>query len=352
VQLSKVQDKLLTILNSMPLVIAVVDSEWKVKKVSDAAVSLASSSQENMVNSRLGAAFRCLNSLDDPRGCGFGPQCEHCMIRSSVLSTFTTGKAHTKIEARLPIQREGSVTHYWMLVSTSRIDGDQVLVILEDITEHKEITDRLRQEIKEKDILLKEIHHRVKNNLSVVAGLLRLQSEEIETVAQAKTALLESQNRVYTMSLVHEKLYQGKSYTHIDIESFINSLINELGNLYASDKAITYAVKVEITSLDISRAIPAGLILNELIANALEHGFKDRRSGKIDISLTVVNNNQGSLRVSDDGVGIPEELDIEQTGSLGLKLVNLLAEQLEGTLQIISDKGSLFHIVFPLTETV
>ena len=212
----------------------------------------------------------------------------------------------------------------------------------------KQAEEQIRASLQEKEMLLKEIHHRVKNNFQVIASLLHLQSRYI----QDKTALnvfKESQDRIRSMALVHERLYQSKNLAKVDLNGYIEMLAKGLFRSYGADpKRISLITEVRDIALGIDIAIPCGLIVNELVSNSLKYGFPEGWKGKGEIRIALSQKNGFiDLVVSDNGVGLPEGLDIRNTESLGLRLVALLAEdQLQGKMTLGKKKGTQFHIQF------
>ena len=205
--------------------------------------------------------------------------------------------------------------------------------------------DRLAASLAEKDTLLKEVHHRVKNNLQVIASLLRLQADGIGD-PRLTVALRESQNRVESMALIHEQLYETENLREVDLARHASLLASNLVHSYAVDDRISWDVSIEPVSLAVDRAIPAGLILNELISNAFKHAFPGGRKGSLSIEGRRCD---GSvvLEVRDDGVGIPEDVDPARPKSLGLEIVAILTRQLKGTLEIERGRGALCRVTFP-----
>ncbi len=239
-----------------------------------------------------------------------------------------------------------------VLLSSSPLDPEDhnigVTFTALDITERRESEFRIEQELKEKVVLLKEIHHRVKNNLQIIISLLNLQSHHIKDEVTLN-AFKESKNRIRSMAIVHEKLYQSKSFSSIDFREYAETIIHELCRIYRTASSVSVQSHIEGIQLDLDSAVPCGLILNELITNALKHAFKDHQSGQIDIYFNQ-NETEYCLSVKDNGGGISNIPDLLQTESLGLKLVGILTEQLGGTIQIESNHGSRFEIRFPVTS--
>lgn len=216
-----------------------------------------------------------------------------------------------------------------------------------DITDKKKSEEALKRSLKEKEILLKEIHHRVKNNLQIVTSLLKLQAGYVSD-EKVKQLFRESQNRVHSMSLIHQKLYQTKDIAHIDFKEYIETVTTHIQHSYGilEDRV---KIKTEVSNMvmSIDNAIPAGLIINELVSNSLKHAFPDGRCGNIFINAAFDEfNNEYWLLIRDDGIGMNEIPDIERSSSFGLKLVYTLVQQLDGIIEIVTKGGSEFRIQF------
>jgi two-component sensor histidine kinase len=204
--------------------------------------------------------------------------------------------------------------------------------------------EKLKASLNEKTMLLKEIHHRVKNNLQIIVSLLNLQSRSVKDDSVLAT-IRESQNRVKAMALVHEKLYRAEDISHIDLSDYIRFLGTGLFQFYdARSRGIRFTLDAPDVRVDINTAIPLGLILNELISNALKYAFPKGKGGEISVSirreektLTVI--------VRDDGIGIPPDFDWQNAPSLGLRLVNSLVDQLDGTVELDRASGTKFTMV-------
>ncbi|BAY83992.1 signal transduction histidine kinase [Calothrix parasitica NIES-267] len=213
-----------------------------------------------------------------------------------------------------------------------------------DITARKHVEDKLKASLKEKEVLLKEIHHRVKNNLQIISSLLRLQCGYIKD-KQALDIFQDSQNRVRAMALIHENLYQTKDLAKIEFSEYIRKLKNNLVRCY-NIKNIDIKTNIEKLYLKLDTAIPCGLIINELISNSMKHAFKNSDKGEIYVEFITLQKGKYSLSVSDDGVGVTENFDSLKKQSLGLELVWNLVEQLEGTIVYNSKLGTSFRITF------
>jgi PAS domain S-box-containing protein len=226
--------------------------------------------------------------------------------------------------------------------------GAMVLAAVVDISDRKREEEHLRAALKEKEVLLGEIHHRVKNNLQIVHSLLDLQSNLVTDPA-AIEMLRESQNRIRSMGLIHQLLYVSKDFAEVDFAAFFDTLIPILVSSYAmqSDR-FTISINAAHGQLPLNAAVPCGLIANELISNAFKHAFPGDRRGEIKVELTRDPTGQAVLMVSDDGIGIPEDLVLEDMPTFGLQLVMLLADQLGGELQIQRSAPTRFLLRFPM----
>lgn len=211
--------------------------------------------------------------------------------------------------------------------------------------ERKKAEEKIKASLKEKEVLLKEIHHRVKNNLQIVSSFLNLQSKFIDD-PEIVNMFNETKNRVKTLALVHEKLYESHAQ-YVDIKEYINSIIDLLAYSY-HDKDHRIALKMECVTddkLNIDIAIPCGLIINELVSNAFKHAFPNERKGTINIQL-MEKDGAYELIIKDDGIGIPEKFNPQETNSLGLEIVMLLSEQLNGEISFIRDNGTTVRLKF------
>lgn len=230
------------------------------------------------------------------------------------------------------------------------INGEQGQILnqtmIRDITSRKKDEEKIIASLKEKEVMLSELHHRVKNNLQIITSLLRIQSVNI-TDKEALNAINVSQNRVNSMALVHERLYKSKNLSLVDFEDYIKHLTSHLLQVYGAKKSnIELDVNVKKVLFSVDTAIPAGLIVNELVSNSLKHAFKNRNSGKISIELKPISKSEYYLKVADDGVGISKEFNPNKSATLGLQLVSMLTKQLAGEISVKREKGTEIAISF------
>jgi two-component sensor histidine kinase len=230
-------------------------------------------------------------------------------------------------------------------------DAPATQTIFLDITVRKQAEQQIRASLQEKEILLKEIHHRVKNNLQVISSLLDLQADYVED-PQLLQVFQDSQHRVRSMALVHEKLYQSQNLADIKTEDYVQNLVQYLFSAYNNrPNTIRLIINVDNITLDIYKAVPCGLIISELVSNTLKYAFPETsvqsfHNAELQIQLRVRSDEQLILTVSDNGVGLPSDLDWQNASSLGLRLVWMLTQQLQGVLEVNTDSGTTFKVTF------
>ncbi|MFB2837027.1 histidine kinase dimerization/phosphoacceptor domain -containing protein [Floridanema evergladense] len=324
--LQQANDQLQAVLDAVPGLVSWISSDLKYIGVNHHLCAVFNQLPESFVGKELGfldTSFDFANFM-------------------SAFMCTAQESARQVIDAKI----NGTLRNY-LIAAQKYQQGQAAVAVGIDITEQKQAEQKLKASLQEKEVLLKEIHHRVKNNLQVISSLLKLQSEYIKD-GEVISLLSDSYNRVRSMALIHEKLYQSQGLAQIDAADYINSLTNNLVSFHKqiSDR-IDLDIQIEPISLDIDTAIPCGLIINELICNALKYAFVDRSTGKITIKLKVIKNKFIMLEIADNGIGLPPGFNIEMNETLGLQLVNNLTNQLDGTLKVCSQSGTYFCITFP-----
>lgn len=271
-------------------------------------------------------------------------------VRQSFLSHINSnGSIPFYVEIRCR-HRNGSLI--WVICSGQVIDWDQdgtplrVIGCHLDITRQKQAEAKLAASLHEKETLLKEIHHRVKNNLLVVSSLLSWQAEDVQDVKLLR-AIEDSQQRINSMALIHEKLYGSQDLARINFGDYLESLIRQIFATMVSQTSNLYLnTDLDTVWLNIETAAPCGLIVNELVTNAIEHAFPNRRTGQLGVSLKQMSDQALILTVADDGIGLPPDFDCQQTSTLGWQLIYLLTDQLEGELRVERKSGTKVAIAF------
>jgi predicted ATPase/two-component sensor histidine kinase/GAF domain-containing protein len=236
--------------------------------------------------------------------------------------------------------------HIVMHARTNKLGELEFVGTAMDVTAFKQIQWRLQASLEEKDALLKEVHHRVKNNLQLISSLLSLQAARITDPAVAEQ-LTESRNRVRSMALVHENLYRAGNFARIPMRPHIQNLVAHLLRAYGLDgQNIELFTEIDDVELSLDRAISAGLIINELVSNALKHAFSKSRAGNVQVGLRLLDGRRCILAVTDNGVGLPADFDVARAASMGLQLVHDLTQQLQGTIAVQRGCGTSFTITF------
>ena len=269
-------------------------------------------------------------------------------ISSSWLPIAREGKEFSR-EFRITMKK-GDLRWVHSRITALRTDEDQLtgyVSTIEDITDNKKSEDMIRASLSEKELLLREIHHRVKNNLQVVSSLLNMQSAQIKN-EEALQIFKESQNRVKSMALIHEKLYSSQNLSKIKFDDYIRNLSTHLFRTYKIDSNVII-LNLNIDKdilLGIDTAIPCGLILNELITNSVKYAFPQDKQGEITVEFCHNANGSYTLSVGDNGVGLPAGMDIKKTETLGMQLVDTLTEQVDGMLELDRKNGTRFRFTF------
>lgn len=260
-----------------------------------------------------------------------------------------SGKIKNFSREQTYVRKDGELLSANVTVSLVRDSNDNpnyFVAVFEDITERKEYERQLEESIKEKEVLLKEVHHRVKNNMQVISSILNLQSSYISD-ENALAILRESQDRIKSMSFVHESLYQSKTLSEVNFAEYIQNITRNLYHSYGRPEGgIDLEFELENLYLNLDTSIPCGLIINEIVSNSLKYAFHGREKGKIKIEFSKLSDGRLKLIVSDDGIGLAEDFDIENAESLGLQLVTTLITQVSGELEIDVSRGTKFNIVF------
>jgi len=248
-------------------------------------------------------------------------------------------------------RKDGEVRRLHVFRKEVLWDGErQFQVVYEDITELKQAEEALHASLREKELLLSEVHHRVKNNMQVISGLLDLQARSSGN-PELTGMLNESQSRIQSMALVHDRLYNSKDFVKIDLADYVTTLSRDLFKSYRiNPRKIELVIPTDgDVCVDINKAIPCGLILNELISNVLKHAFPGDGQGELQIIIRKTKSTEIEIVVRDNGLGLPDDVDIHQPKTIGLYLVNgLVKNQLDGQIEVRRDNGTEFRIIFSL----
>jgi PAS domain S-box-containing protein len=245
------------------------------------------------------------------------------------------------------VKKDGSIIWVELVSSLIEYQGKPAVQgAAVDITDHRQAEEQIRASLREKEVMLREIHHRVKNNMQIILSLLRIQSRLV-TDPETREMFKQSQNRIRSMALIHEALYKSDDLANIDFSDYISRMATHLLSFYREEIGhVKFAQEAQGIFLDVNKAIPCGLILSELISNALKHAFPGRRDGEILIRMNRDKKGKYTLAVKDTGVGFPEKLDFREAKTLGLQLVTDLTAQLHGQIELQRREGTEFTIRF------
>jgi PAS domain S-box-containing protein len=331
---------------------ALRESEARFRHMADHAPVMVWVTEPDGSRSFLSQSWYAFTGQTPATGLGFGClEAVHPEDRDAARDTFlaaTSGHQAFRLDYRL--WRHDGVYRWAIDAAAPRVAADGTLLgyigSVMDISERKRAEEELQASVREKEVLLKEVHHRVKNNLQLVASLLHLQSDQLKDPEDQ--ALFEDiQNRVRSMALIHESLYHTGDFAHFNFARYVGNLSTHLFQAYRAETShICLHTELEEVAFDVDTAVPCGLILNELLTNALKYAFPDGRTGDIHIGLRDEAGHV-TLRVHDTGIGFPEGLDFRHTEPLGLQLVGMLTEQLGGTITLARERGTTFAVTFP-----
>ena len=326
------EDKYKTLFEADPNYTILIDIDHFIMDVNAATIDITGLSKEKLIGKHLNDLDIILN--------------EDKVQHIDKIVDLLDGNKVKPFEARL-IDKNGNLR--WVNVRLTSIEKDNVisfiLIIASDITELKKYENEIQDSLHEKEILLQEIHHRVKNNMQIISSLLSIQTRYVDD-EESINVLKESQNRVKSLAMIHEKLYKSKNFNKIYLLDYIESLVWDLFYSYGIEKGrIKPILDIDDIKLNIETSVPCGLIITELVSNCLKYAFPDQSEGELKVSLKTIDDFY-ELTICDNGVGIPEDIDFFNTDSLGLQLVNSLTDQIDGKIEFDRSNGTKFTIIF------
>jgi len=288
-----------------------------------------------------------------------GSVCGAAVIGVGIIFSTSTAKPINKLKSATEIIAGGDLKHrvgidrndeIGVLANSFNTMADELMKkneeLLAENAERRRAEEQNKTSLKEKEVLLREVHHRVKNNLQIISSLLDMSSMQTQN-QETMDLFADSRNRINSIALIHSQLYRSERFDQINMEKHIQELSKNLLQLYSMQNAITLDIKSKNIYLNVNKAVPCALVLNELITNVCKHAYREEQKGTIWISMQKSDANTFSLRVKDEGVGIPEEVDFGRVKSLGMSLVrNLVYNQLKGKIDVRSNKGTEFLIDF------
>ncbi|MDX1637579.1 MAG: histidine kinase dimerization/phosphoacceptor domain -containing protein [Balneolaceae bacterium] len=309
------------IIESMADALVVTDSEYRIKRVNTETRQMLGYQENELLGEPLDILF---SDVDEQ---------QLLQIRNDTAIDNFELSYRTSDDHVVPVSFSKAVMR--------NADGSMkgLVCLASDITDRKKAEEQVKKSLKEKEILLAEIHHRVKNNLAVISGMLQMQIWETENEA-AETALRDSQLRVQSIALVHEKLYQSENLSYIEFDKYIRDLLQAIGSTYMNDeREISITTELDTIALNINQAIPCSLLINELVVNAYKHAFTPDGEGQISIEMKKENGHI-CVNVRDNGSGFPEEFADDSSESLGMSIINTLSKQLNADIRIFNNRGA------------
>ena len=319
-----------TLINSLPGIFYMLDKSGKYRRINQNFIKEFGYSEEE---------------LDNMTPTDFYDEKEIPLLVKTIEEVFEKGSADVELEPKTKSGKK--IPYYLKAIRFDRNDESFIVGTGYSISEQKQREEELKASVREKQVLLQEIHHRVKNNLAVISGLLELQMNEHDD-PEYRGLVQDSQRRIQTMAIIHEKLYQSERLSQISMLLYMNDLIEQIGNSFnISRRNIEIETSIADVELSINQAIPFALAMNEIISNSLEHAFKGRDKGKLIVNLSY---EDGQIRtlIKDNGVGMPEENTEKKGGSLGMTLINALLTQVGAEWEIKVEDGVTYEITFPI----
>ena len=268
------------------------------------------------------------------------------------IAAYRLDKTAQVIDSQKAVRFEDERQGVWMdtivyPLLNEHEEVSRLAVLARDVTAQKRAEAEIKNSLQQKELLLKEIHHRVKNNLQAISSLLMLQADQHHDNSEVQAIFHASRSRVHSMALVHEQLYRSHDFAHIDFIAYVRDLIEQLGVVYSmTAQHVTVQYEINAISLTVETAVPLGLIINELISNIYKHAFPQQQAGHIFIHMSAKNNDI-TLRIQDNGVGLAPGFDWQQSDSLGLAIVYTLVQQIEGHITFANNSGTMVTISFP-----
>jgi two-component sensor histidine kinase len=327
-----------------PVMMCVVDEDRRVVYANAAFIEFTGIPEAELQGGSACGVFGCINALEDPKGCGFGTSCKSCGLLDAMEDTLKTGQPHLEVEYNTYFRRGDVEKEVVMLGSTALIkapDRTKLLLCLHDISDRTKAENKIKALLSEKELMLKETHHRIKNNMSVIHSLLNLQAAGQENEA-TRYALKDAAGRVQSMMTLYEKLYRTENQLWTTISGYLGPLVTEIIRLFDATSRVRTNVVIEDFMAGTELLSPLGIIINELVTNSLKYAFRDNPDPFIQLRIV----KQGSeviLDYYDNGVWFDPE-GTNHSAGFGLQLIGLLTQQIDGQLTIERNGGTRYVI--------
>jgi two-component sensor histidine kinase/CheY-like chemotaxis protein len=330
-----------------PVLLCVLDAQRRVLYANQAFTAFTGVAEADLKSGQACGVFGCINALDNPRGCGFGQRCHTCELLAAIEDTFLTGKGHRNVSYASTWARQGQRTAITMLGSTALIESKgepRLLLCLYDISERVQAEERIQRLLHEKELLLKETHHRVKNNMGVIYSLLSLQADGEQDQTNRLTLEIAA-SRVKSLMLLYDKLYKAEHHGELNVNAFLVPLIAEMTGTQLYGKAVTTTAQIDDFVASAQTLSSIALIMNEMISNSMKHAFVDITDPLISV-MVHKNDDTAILEYADNGIGLPANVDTINSTGFGIRLIGLLVDQLQGSVSIDRNHGTRYRIQF------
>lgn len=334
-ELAHSQAELKAVYDASPVMLCVVDRQRNVLFANPAFTDFTGVPEGELIGGCACGVFGCINALEDTRGCGYGSSCPDCSLIDAIQDTLTTGKGHQNIEYTTTIVRGSGSREVYMLGSTARIESfrePRLLLCLNDVTDRKKAELKVEALLREKTLLLKESHHRIKNNMGMVESMLKVQARE-EMEGASRRALETATGRVHSMMVLYDKLYQSEHQHELNIRTFLEPLVQEIVAMGDRKPAISTDIAIQDFAIQAPRLSPLAIIVNELLTNSIKYAFKDVPDPRVSLSVSRTGTTV-SLKYRDNGPGLPVSAGSGQHPGFGLQLIEILVKQINGSMEI------------------
>jgi two-component sensor histidine kinase/DNA-binding NarL/FixJ family response regulator len=334
-------DILLSILSSIPVGLLVVNKETVITHANDPIGVLVFHEPSDIIGKRAGGGLGCVHSQYDPRGCGFSPSCSECILRKSIESILASGGSRYGVLVNPTLIINGEPQERWLSVNIEYLDikgARHAVISVDDVTDRKRIEEQMEQLAHEKELLMKELQHRIKNSLTTILSIIGIEMDKTPD-AKSNNVLKDIHSRIHTMAIMYGRLYNSGNYKTIDLDLYIKDIIDLFCQAFMVEMH-DYQLIANLSKIqtDAKRALLIGIILNELITNIFKYAYPNGGKKIIRVGLDVIDQ-QLLLNVSDDGIGLPEGFNLENVNSMGFQIIKMFTRQMKGTLHVESSTG-------------
>jgi two-component sensor histidine kinase len=350
-ELIRSRAELKAIYDIAPVMMCVVDSERRVLYANAAFTEFTGIPEDELRGGTACGIFGCINALEDPNGCGFGTSCSTCGLLDAMEDTLKTGQPHVGVEYSSSFRRGTVKKDVVMLGSTALIKSPEhtrLLLCLHDISARTRAEDRVKALLHEKELMLRETHHRIKNNMSVILSLLNLQATSQNDEGN-RYVLKDAAGRVQSMMTLYEKLYHAENQLETTISGYLTPLVTEIIQLFDTTTTVNSSIEIEDFMADTKLLSPLGIIINELVTNSLKYAFRGTKDPRIQLRIAR-QDDELIMEYSDNGVGLPDEVEPNKSSGFGMQLIGLLAQQLNAAISVERNGGTTYILNLRLKQ--